>query len=217
MKRYAMRQTLTALCAAALLMTVPATAGAGQVTDGLAKTVDQLIATLQDPALKAAAKQQCRSRLLRQQSATSFDWAQMARRTLGYHWREITDAQRARFIELFTDFLENTYLHRIDSFLEQTGDFSSKNISYTSERIDGRYALVETLIEVKGQQYPMNYKLRQTAQGWKVYDIPLGGGGLVATYRTPFSDLLSSASFDTLLERLQQRTLPEIGKATQES
>jgi len=196
-----------AIFAAAL---IAGPAPAGQITNDLKSVTDRLVDVLKDASLQAPEKKDERRKRLRAIAGEKFDWEEMARRTLGRHWRERTPAEQKEFIEVFTDFLERTYLNKIDSFLTQQPSFSAANIKYLAETIEAPYALVDTKIEINEQSHPMSYKLIHKGTAWMVYDVIVEGVGIVANYRTQFNELLNSSPFKALIAKLKAKQIPEM-------
>jgi phospholipid transport system substrate-binding protein len=181
-------------------------ASAGQITDNLKLVVDRVLTILKDPAYSAPEKKVERNKLIHTAASGTFDWEEMAKRTLGPHWRDLTPDQQKQFIDIFVDFLERTYVSKIDLFLQQAKDFTSKNISYLKETIEQEhYALVETKILLNDKELPLNYKLINKNGSWVVYDLTIEGVGIVANYRTQFNDILANGSFTTLIDRLKAK------------
>jgi phospholipid transport system substrate-binding protein len=48
----------------------------------------------------------------------------------------------------------------------------------------------------------VEYDLEKTAQGWKCYDVRVGGISLVVNYRTEFSNIVRDKGLDGLIETL---------------
>lgn len=178
---------------------------AGIITDDLKIIVDQTLTIMKDPAYIAPEKKAERNKLIHKIANEKFDWEEMAKRTLGYHWKEISPAQQKEFVEIFNDFLERTYISKIDLFLKESKDFTTKNISYVKETIEGKYALVESMIALHEEELPLSYKLIEKNGKWVVYDMTIEGVGLVANYRTQFNEILATSSFNDLIEKLKNK------------
>ncbi|MBN2106003.1 MAG: ABC transporter substrate-binding protein [Deltaproteobacteria bacterium] len=202
--KHARAGMLIAVAALTVLVYLGSFAEAGQITDNLKLVVDRVLILLKDPAYAAPEKKAERTRLIHDTASGTFDWEEMARRTLGPHWRDITPEQKKQFIDIFVDFLERTYISKIDLFLQESKGFTSKNISYFNETIEQeRYALVETKILLNDKELPLNYKLINKSGRWVVYDLTIEGVGLVANYRTQFNEILANGSFQTLIDKLK--------------
>lgn len=195
-----------AVLALAVFFCLGSSASAGQIIDNLKLVVDKVLILLKDPAYAAPEKKAERTRLIHETASGTFDWEEMARRTLGPHWRDLTPEQKQQFIDIFVDFLERTYVSKIDLFLQESKGFTTKNISYLNETIEQeRYALVETKILLNDKELPLNYKLINKSGRWVVYDLTIEGVGLVANYRTQFNEILANGSFQTLIDKLKAK------------
>lgn len=130
-----------------------------------------------------------------------FNFEEMAKRALGRPWKEQPENKRKEFVALFRQLLFNTYISRVESY---TG--TNEQISYDSEKIDGDYAIVKTRVVTSDRQaYQIDYRLRQEADKWKVYDVIVEGVSFVENYRSQFASILTSESFDSLLKKLRDK------------
>jgi phospholipid transport system substrate-binding protein len=184
-----------------LLIPLPSTAG--MLTEQMRATVDKVLAILQDPLLNPEARKQDRRLQLQQVLNSRFDFAEMARRSLGSHWQGRTPKEQDEFVKLFGDLLEDSYLDKIESRV-------GEKFLYLHESQDGGFSEVGTkLIADKGEGFAINYKLRSANGEWKVYDMVIENVSLVNNYRSQFSRILATASFDELLKGLQERSVKE--------
>ena len=51
----------------------------------------------------------------------------------------------------------------------------------------------------------VNYSMKQTPTGWKIYDINIEGVSLVLTYRSEFEQITRVSGIDGLIKRLQEK------------
>jgi len=159
------------------------------------RTVDQVLATLRDPQFKSAAE---RRRQLRDIIEERFDFGEMARRSLGRHWRSTTPAQQNEFVEAFREILIDSYRTTIESY-------RGEKVKYLRERIDNGYAAVDTLIvDERGQEYSVNYRLHRVGAQWRIYDVVIEGVSLVGNYRSQFDRVIRRDSFEELLRRMRR-------------
>ena len=103
-------------------------------------TMHKIVAILQDPAYQDPDQSQVRIQKVREVALPQFDSREIAKRTLGIHWRDRTEEQRQEFIRLFTDLIEKTYSSTLDRYREDTEFF------FDREHIDGSYAEVDSRI-----------------------------------------------------------------------
>lgn len=128
-----------------------------------------------------------------------FDFSEMAQRSLGANWKDITPEQRKEFVDLFSNLLAKTYLSRIETVKRGM-------VKVKDESIDFPRAEVKTLVTNKGDTFPINYKLLNREKNWKVYDVIIENIGLVANYRTEFAGIIRKDTFDGLLKMLREKT-----------
>jgi phospholipid transport system substrate-binding protein len=176
-------------------------ASAGEPTDVVRQTTDQVLKILENPALQGSAKQAERQGQLRQISNQAFDWQEMARRALATHWRGRTPQQQQEFVGLFRDLVEQTYINRLETATQEKQD-----IQYAGEQVDGSRAAVKTTVVTKrNQQIPMEYRLQKADGRWKIYDVLVEGISLVNNYRSQFNQIISSSSYDVLVQKMKSR------------
>ena len=189
-----------------IILSAGAFAATGPITESLKAVVDKELTILKDPAYAAPEKKAERDKLIHETASGTFDWEEMARRTLGQHWREINAEQKKEFTDTFVGFLERTYISKIDAFLQGVKGFTAKDIVYLNETVEQeRYAIIESKIQLNEKELPLNYKLIQKSGKWVVYDITIEGVGLVANYRTQFNEILANGTYKTLIDKLKSK------------
>jgi phospholipid transport system substrate-binding protein len=191
-----------------LLLMQPVWLAAGAPTDQIRQTVVRLLAILNDPQLKGEQKKNERRQKLKEVLYQRFDFTEMARRSLGSEWRRRTPEEQKEFVKLFTELLERSYLDKIESY-------SGEKVLYLKEREDGNYAEVETkIVDKKGQEYSVDYRLHKVNGDWKVYDVIIEDVSLVGNYRSQFSRVLAKSSFDELLKTMKEKTFVAPGSSS---
>jgi phospholipid transport system substrate-binding protein len=179
------------------LWLLPALSLAGAPTEQIRGTIDRTIGILKDPALSGKDRKEERRGLLRKEIEPAFDFQEMAKRSLGPNWRDRTPEERVRFIALFRELLENSYLGKIESY-------QGEEIRYGKETVDGPYAQVETVVvTTRGQEIPVDYRLLSDGVRYRVYDVVIEGISLVNNYRSQFNSILQKSSFAELMEKLR--------------
>jgi phospholipid transport system substrate-binding protein len=196
--------------AAGLLMLLSAGPGAaGQAADQLKQTVNQVLAILNDPTLRETAKAQERRQRLKEIISSRFDFSEMAKRSLGPHWQKRSPEEQKEFVQLFTTLLEQAYLDNIESY-------NGEKVRFVSERRDKDLAEVNTkIINNKGEEVALNYRLRNANEDWKVFDVVIEDISLVNNYRAQFNRVLARSSYAELLEIMKRKKLSAPGAKTQ--
>ncbi|MBI3029598.1 MAG: ABC transporter substrate-binding protein [Candidatus Rokubacteria bacterium] len=183
-----------------VLFTVPG-AWAGPPTDQLKPAVERVIRILQDPALKREVKTAERRGTIRAVSDGIFDWREMAKRSLGPHWRGRTEAEREEFVRLFRDLLERSYISIIERY-------SGEQITYAGDSVDGGQAIVRTKFLTKqGKEVSIDYRMMRQGDRWLIYDVLVETVGLVGNYRAQFNQIIRAFSFEELVKRMRGREL----------
>jgi len=174
-------------------------AGAGAPTEQTRATVDKVLSILNNPELRAAARANERRDQLRAAIKSRFDFAEMAKRSLGTQWSRRSPQEQQEFVRLFTELLENSYLDQIESY-------NGEKITYGKENLDQDHAEALTkVVSKKGEEFAVNYNLRSVNGDWKVYDVMIENISLVNNYRSQFNRILAKSSFDDLLKKLQAK------------
>jgi phospholipid transport system substrate-binding protein len=191
--------------AAALLLSLvlfplaPSKALAGEPTQQVKETVDEVINILNDKELKKPDKRKERSAKIREVVEKRFDFAEMAKRSLGIYWRQRTPEEQKDFVSLFSDLLEDTYIRKIERY-------EHEKVTYVGEMTQGPYATVKTvIITTKEVEIPVNYKIFKSGAKWEVYDIIVEGVSLVNNYRTQFYQIIGSGSYADLVKKLKAK------------
>jgi phospholipid transport system substrate-binding protein len=182
---------------AALLAAGPAWAGAP--TDQLKGSIERAVKILEDPALKQDGRVAERRTAIRKVANDIFDFAETARRSLGRHWQNRTDAEREEFIKLFGDLLERSYISKIDLY-------GGERITYLGESVDGDLATVRTKMTTKqGAEVPIDYRMLRRGDRWFIYDVSIEGVSLVSNYRTQFNKIIQTSSYQELVKRMKTK------------
>ena len=188
-----------------IFLLTPLPLQAGAMTDKVRAAVKKVVAILQDPHLKPEARKNERDAQLRQVIEPRFDFEEMAKRSLGSHWQGRSQEEQGKFVTLFANLLAESYLDKIESYV-------GEKFVYLRETQDGEFSEVAIkIIDKKGEEVPINYKLRSAKGNWKIYDLVIENVSLVNNYRSQFNRILTTASFDELLQRLQEKRGKEFG------
>lgn len=138
---------------------------------------------------------------LRRIATETFDFEEMARRTLSRHWAQRTSAEQAEFVRLFTDLLERAYIGRIQAY-------AGEKVVYIGSALDGYYATVRSKLVRRGRpEVGLDYRLHLNEGHWRVYDLMIDGVSFVSTYRAEFNRVIQSSSYEELIARMKKREI----------
>jgi phospholipid transport system substrate-binding protein len=159
-------------------------------------TVNQALATLRDQSMPLAAKQD----KLRQIVSATFNFKEMGKSAMGYHWKDLTPAQQDEFTQAFVAFIEDSYLGKIN-------DYRGQDVAFLRARNDGPdYAQVNTDIVQPGKD-PIHVNYRLVAQGdsWKIYDVTVDSISIIANYRNQFNRVMNNSGYNKLIADLKSK------------
>jgi phospholipid transport system substrate-binding protein len=196
-----MRISVWSLSLALLLLAATAVAlQAGEPTEVVKSAAEQAIQVLKDPKFKSPDRKKERIARLKEIINPIFDYQEMARRSMGRHWRQRTPAEQEEFYKLFRAFLERVYSSKVDFY-------DGEGVTFGRETIDGDFAEVESVvIRAKGVESPVIYRLRRTDGRWKVYDAVVEHISIVNNYRSQFDRVISRSSYDELKRLLMEKS-----------
>ncbi len=130
-----------------------------------------------------------------------FDFSAMTDLALGRYKSKISSEQRRLITNEFRILLVRTYGKALLEYNDQ-------KIIYlpTEGSLENGDVTVRTEIAQKGGfPIPLNYSLKQTGHGWKVYDISVDEISLVTNYRSSFSRQIRKNGVDGLINTLRER------------
>ena len=181
---------------AVILAWNPGLAVASQVTEDVKDTIDKVIEIVGREDLKD--NKEARREALREVIDQRFNYHQMVRRALAKNWKGRSDQERREFTGLFKKLLENSYASKLESYSDET-------INFTDEVIKGKYALVKTEVVRKASTIAVDYKLINGGGVWKIYDFVIEGVSMVRNYRSQFSKIIRKDSYEGLVRKLTDK------------
>jgi phospholipid transport system substrate-binding protein len=195
--RAMMGAVVAILIAAAFVPNSPARAAdSAQPMQTTRQLVDRALVILRDPTLTLNQKR----RRLRALAEGDFDFAEMARNAMGSRWDTISAQQRSDYSHLFTAFIEDAYLNKIQ-------DYSGQDIQFASQRMTAPgYAEVDTRVIKPGEDpISLTFLLRRSPKRWEIYDLVIDNISIVGSYRAQFAHLIDTQGFDKLMVVMRQK------------
>lgn len=172
---------------------------AGEPTEAIRGTIDEVLRILGDKQLKEPSKANERRQLLETVVGERFDYQEMSRRSLGAPWNNLSDKEKDEFVSLFQTLLVNTYADKVESY-------SGEGVQYVNERREKEYAEVRTKVLTGKTEIPLDYRLLNKGSAWRVYDVVVDGVSLVNNYRGQFSKILRTSSYADLVDQLRKKS-----------
>lgn len=172
-------------------------AAADPAMDLIHRAVDDMMAVVYD-APPGAERLSVRVRPLLDKY---FDAEYATRSAIGPGWRQFSPAQQQEAVRLFTDLMVRTYVDRFEPGPRPAIAWG-KPLQPADQRRE-----VPTTITYEGEQYSVTYKLRETAGGWRIYDIVGENVSMVGNYRAQFDELFKQGGVDAVMRALQNNAL----------
>jgi phospholipid transport system substrate-binding protein len=173
-----------------LFMGAPALWAASPMED-IKKLIEEVQAILQTKKDKAT-----RVRLIEQSALRRIDYQEMSKRSLEQTWDTLSKTQRTEFLRLFTALLKASYADKLD-------DFAKSTVTYQSEIQTGNAAEVRVQVNRPNDKIPVRFQLRNSPQGWMIYDLIIEDVSLVKNFHTEFGRIIKASSFTALLKCMQ--------------
>jgi phospholipid transport system substrate-binding protein len=194
------------LCAAATTRVIAAAPAPADPLNVIKTGLDQVIAVFNDQQMPLNQRRD----KLRSMSLAYFDFDSMAKSVLGYHWRNLAPGQRNQFVPLFTQFIQDAYLSKmeeatVEKIREEAKTANVKFIKQTYFSSD--YAEVFSTVALEDQNDPLqvNYLMHQDDGQWRVYDVTVDAISLIANYRNQFNRIINNEGYPKLIADLQAK------------
>ena len=184
------------------VLLLPAAALAASARQTVAAQVNEVVATLAEPAFK---DQQREAKISKIRSIVNgiFDYRELSRRALGRKWHSFNPKQQGEFVQLFSELLEKTYADRLLSYSGEKVVFE-KETELRKDQVE----VASSILTGDGKRIPINYRLIRKSDGWRVYDVVIEGISLVKNYREQFRDILAKDSPEDVLKILRDKVSP---------
>lgn len=134
-----------------------------------------------------------------------FDFAAMTDLALGRYKNKVDASQKPLIAEEFRVLLVRTYGKALLEYNEQVIVYLPMEGSVA----DGDVTVRTEIDQAGGFPIPLNYSLRQSDQGWKVYDISVDEISLVTNYRSSFARQIKKNGVEGLVKVLRERNQEE--------
>ena len=167
-------------------------------TEAVKGTVSELLSILKE--LKDPTRSEARRWEIEQVIRHHVHYEDMAKRSLGASWGQLSDVARREYVGLFVQRLRDALANRMVVY-------SGERISYLSEQRERTFAQVKTRLVGNKVDTFIDFRLVSQDGRWLVYDAVMDGGSLVASYHAQFASIIRDASCAQLMERIKEKTL----------
>ena len=168
--------------------------------DVLVKTItEEIVAILkQDKDIQAGDPKKVAD-LIETKVVPHFNFTRMTRIAMARNWRSASLEQQKELTVEFKTLLVRTYSTAISSYRDQRIDYRPLRAKPEDTEVT-----VKSEVKQSGSSQPVSidYEMEKTPNGWKVYDVKVGGVSLVTTYRDTFASEVRDHGVDGLIKSL---------------
>jgi phospholipid transport system substrate-binding protein len=191
------------LFVAALVFFACAAAQAQETPDALVKRVSQEVLAIikSDPLVQAGNMARIRE-VIEAKLAPHFDFVRMTALAMGKNWRAATPEQQQRLTDEFKALLVRTYSGAMTRYRDETIEYKPLRMNQNDTDVIVRTSVLKS---GGGQPVPMDYSMEKKSDGWKCYDVVVGGVSLVTNYRDEFNAQVQNGGVDGLIRTLADK------------
>ena len=169
-------------------------------TESVKHTIADVVRILDNADLKQPTSAMERRRQIEHVVKDRVSYEEMAKRSLGQPWAELTKIQQKEFVALFVQLLRDTFAGRID-------DYTGEQVVYLSEQQEGQFAEVKTQLTGDKVDTLLDFRLANRQGTWLVYDVVIDGASIVGNYHAQFTSLIRDLTYQGLVEKMKEKTL----------
>jgi phospholipid transport system substrate-binding protein len=193
---------LAVLAAAFAFAFAAAPVHAQEAPDALVKRVSQEVLQIirTDPQVQAGNEARIRE-VIESRLLPHFDFTRMTALAMGKNWRTASPDQQKRLTDEFRTLLVRTYSGALNRYRDETIDYKPLRANPGDAEVTVRTAVQKP----GGSPVPIDYSMEKKADGWKAYDVVVGGVSLVTNYRDEFNQEIQAGGVDGLVRSLAAR------------
>jgi phospholipid transport system substrate-binding protein len=168
------------------------------------KITQDVLETIKSDKQLAGGDRQRAIKLAEEKILPHVDFEEATRLAVGRSWAQATPEQKKKLVSEFRNMLVRTYSNAIQPYEGQ----QMKVMPVRMKPGDTEVTVQNQFIRSGAQPVKIDYSMRKTDKGWKIYDIVVEGVSLVLTYRSEFDAVVKQEGVDGLIKRLSQKNSP---------
>jgi phospholipid transport system substrate-binding protein len=175
------------------------------------KVTEDVLASVKSDKQLAAGDKQKALKLAEEKVLPHVDFEEATRLAVGRPWAQASAEQKQKLVGEFRSMLVRTYSNAVEGYQGQT-----MKVLPTRGKQDPEDTTVRAqFMRAGGKPLPIEFQMRKTDAGWKIYDIVVEGVSLVITYRSEFDQVVKQDGIDGLIKRLAAKNTPaRVGAST---
>jgi phospholipid transport system substrate-binding protein len=195
---------MTRFLALLLLIAFPVFAQEQNPEELVKKITQDVMAAIKSDKQLAAGDKQKALKLAEEKILPHVDFDEATRLAVGRAWAQASPEQKKKLVTEFRNMLVRTYSSAIQAYEGQEMKVLPLRMKPGETDVTVRNQFIRS-----GQKpVSLDYSMRKTDQGWKIYDIVVEGISLVLTYRSEFDAVVKQDGVDGLIKRLAQKNSP---------
>jgi len=184
----------------AVALFIPVAQAQELAPDVLVKTITEEVSAIlkQDKDIQAGDTKKV-ANLIETKVVPHFNFMRMTRIAMARNWRSASPEQQKELPSEFKTLLVRTYSTAISNYRDQKIDYKPLRAKPEDTEVT-----VKSEVKQSGSTQPVSidYEMEKTPNGWKVYDVKVGGVSLVTTYRDTFASEVKDNGVDGLIKSL---------------
>lgn len=196
------RSLISTLLLGGCLLVAPALRAEVLTADAFVKQVSAEVidAVKADKAIQAGDVARIRA-LVDAKVMPHVNFQRMTASSVGPLWRSASPDQQKRMLVEFQTLMVNTY----SGALTQVKDQAVVVKPLRPGAADSGELVVRTEVRGKGDPLQLDYRVEKAGDGWKIYDVNVGGFWLVEAYKGQFAKDLGNGGIDALITALSTK------------
>jgi phospholipid transport system substrate-binding protein len=162
------------------------------------RTMNEILYILTE--LKDASRSTQRLWEIEQVVRRSFNYEEMAERSIGEAWQGLSASERRQYVRLFVQLLR-------DEVADKLREYSPGQVAYLSEEGNDEAAQVLAAPAGANVDARIEFQVVRRSGAWIMNDLVCDGMSIVTNYRSQFARILRDGSFLDLMEHMKQQAL----------
>ncbi len=125
------------------------------------------------------------------------DYGAMASHALQDTWDDLSEEERAEFVDVFARVVRDQSLNSLDIY--------RADVAYESFDVRGDRVTARTIATLQNVRTPVIYELENRDGEWIVIDMSIDSVSTADSYRRSFQRIINRRGYDALLENLKNR------------
>jgi phospholipid transport system substrate-binding protein len=154
------------------------------------KITDDVMSAIKSDKQLAAGDRQKALKLAEEKILPHVDFEEATRLAVGRPWNQASAEQKKTLVQEFRRMLVRTYSSAISAYEGQT----MKVLPVRMKPEDTEVTVRNQYIRPGAKPVAIDYQMRKTDGGWKIFDIVVEGVSLVLTYRSEFDAVVKAST-----------------------